>query len=526
MSAVRGTGQLVRLHLRRNRVFLPVWLGSLLALIVAQAVGVEVAYNTPRAIAAYAANLGSSPATIAMSGPPVALDTFDGILLYETGLPALIGIALLAIFLGVRHTRGEEDAGRTELLLSTATGRYAVLASAVATGIGACLIVGMGTAATLLAEDMPAYPALVFSASVVALGVAFTAVAVCAAQVMSSARGAVGLSLSMLGVSYVLRALGDARGWWTTWASPIGWSQQVLAPAENRLWPLLLSAGLVVVLLALAAVLVAHRDLGSGVVAPRPGPARASASLGSPLGLAWRLQRATVLSWVVGLFAFGLMFGSVSEEIQSMVQENPALEDYFAQAGGSAGDAYFVVILLILGVMASGFAVASALRMRAEEHAGRSDHVLAAAVSRMQLASADLTVTLAGSVLVVAAAGLGVGIASAAVTSDASAVLRLTVEAFAYLPSVLVLAGLAMLLVGWVPRLSALAWLALAGVFVIAWLGDLLQLPEWVVRLSPFSHVPAVPVERWTVAPSATLAVVAVALAAAGAAGFRRRDLG
>jgi ABC-2 type transport system permease protein len=89
-----------------------------------------------------------------------------------------------------------------------------------------------------------------------------------------------------------------------------------------------------------------------------------------------------------------------------------------------------------------------------------------------------------------------------------------------------VLAGLALALFGLVPRATAAAWAALALCLFIGLFGQLIDLPRWVVDLSPFQHVPALPSESFSVAPVAALTAVAAALRAAGMAGFRRRDAG
>ena len=48
------------------------------------------------------------------------------------GKSAMLGVALMAVFLVVRHTRAEEDAGRVELLGSTVVSPHAVITAAVA----------------------------------------------------------------------------------------------------------------------------------------------------------------------------------------------------------------------------------------------------------------------------------------------------------------------------------------------------------------------------------------------------------
>jgi ABC-2 type transport system permease protein len=90
---------------------------------------------------------------------------------------------------------------------------------------------------------------------------------------------------------------------------------------------------------------------------------------------------------------------------------------------------------------------------------------------------------------------------------------------------VLVLAALAVLLTGWLPRLSGLAWIGVVVAFVVGWLGNVLDLPDAVRTVSPYHHLPQVPVEDVAVVPLVALSLLAAALTAAGVAGFRHRDV-
>ena len=526
MTGLVGTSALVRLVLRRDRIRLTVWVLALVGITAASAAGVASTYDTPAEIASYQRNIGSSPASIAMAGPPVALDTIQGIVVYETSLTVLIGVAIMAAMTIVRHTRAEEEVGRTELLASARVGRHAGTAAAVVVACAASVLVGLGVTASVAGQDFGAGASLLYGASVAALGITFAAIATVAAQLMSHARTATGATLAVLGAAFGLRAIGDVQGNALVWLSPIGWSQQVRLFDGDRWWPLLLSLLVAALLLVGAGWLTTRRDVGAGVLPDRPGSPYAGRLLSSPLGLAWRLQRGTVIAWSVGLVLLGLVFGSFSEQLEDMVKDNPTLAQYFAQTGGSITDAFFATALLFMGLGAAGFAVASALRLHAEEGAGRVEPVLAGSVSRWRMLLTPLAVTLGGAALLVTLGGLGVGLADAAARGSGDRVLRLVALAWVQLPAVLVLVGLAVLLIGWAQRATAVAWAALGFAVVVGWLGGLLRLPAWVDGLSPFQHLPQVPVEDVTVLPVLTLTLVGIALVGLGALGFRRRDIG
>lgn len=527
MTALTGVGPLVRFMLRRDRVFLPVWVAAIVGIVYVSLSAVHGLYDTPQAIAAYATTVASSPASVALVGPPFAMDQIGGILVYETSSTALLGVAFMAVFTVVRHTRREEDAGRIELLGSTVVSPHAVITAAVLVSSLASVLVGLGVAASFLAEDQPVEPSLLFGASVAAVGLVFTGVAAAAAQLMSHGRGAVGASLGFLALVFGVRAVGDVQESFLSWLSPLGWSQQVAAYELDRWWPLALSVGFMAAMLALTVALESRRDLGSGILTPRPGPAEAGALLSGVVGLAWRLQRGALFGWLVGFVAMGALLGSFSESIEDMIAENPALSDVFATAAAETlVDAYMAVSLLLLGVGASGYAVASALRMRGEEATGRLEPVLATAVSRHRWIGGNLLVTLLGTLALVLSAGLGLAAAFAVTTGRTGKAVDLVWASLAYLPPILLVAGVAVLLFGLVPRATGLVWVVVAFSFVIGWLGELLDPPTWVEDLSPFSHLPAVPAEDLTATPVLLLSAATALLVAVGWSGFRRRDIG
>ena len=61
--------------------------------------------------------------------------------------------------------------------------------------------------------------------------------------------------------------------------------------------------------------------------------------------------------------------------------------------------------------------------------------------------------------------------------------------------------------------------------YVLQLVGPLLEWPDWVVAVSPFHHLAAVPVDPFGLSAAIVMVVVGVALAGAGILAFERRDL-
>ncbi|WP_369131313.1 ABC transporter permease [Modestobacter roseus] len=530
MSAARagaGTGTLLRFALRRDRVRLPVWalLGALL--VAVQTSASQSTYDTPESLVTYRATVGSNAASIALSGPPVGLDTVAGTVAFEMATPLALVAVLMVMFTVVRHTRADEEAGRTELVRSARVGRHAPLFAATGTAGAASVALGAAVTTGAVSTGLPAGGAVLLGASVAGTGLVFTGVTAVLAQVSGGARGVYGLVGAVLGLAVVLRAVGDVEGNGLSWASPIGWAQATHPWSDDRWSPLLVCLAAVGALVLTARQLVDHRDLGAGLVAPGPARATAPRSLRSPLGLAWRLHRGALLGWAVGVSLLGAVYGLLAESVETLLADTPEAAQFLPDGSpGGLVDAYLSVTVTVNALLATAYGVSAAIRARTEEAAGRAEPVLATATGRIGWLGSHVLVALAGTALLLVLIGLATGAARATATGDAAELSRLAGAALGYAPAVWLVTGVAVALAGVLPAAAtAAAWSAFGLVAVLTVFGDSFDLPGWLVELSPLARTPALPAEQWSTGPVLVLAVVAAALVSAGLAGFRRRDL-
>lgn len=526
-SGLAGTAELVRFVLRRDRIVLPACVAGIALLLVLSASSVKELYPTPADRAHLAATLGDNPALRALRGQPHAIDTLGGLVSFEMAVAGSLFVALMSLLLVVRHTRAEEERGRTELVRAVAVGRWAPLAAPLAVVIAADLAIGLLSALGMVALGLPVAGSFALGAVYAAAGLVFAATAAVAAQVVESSRGATGIAAAALGASYALRAIGDLGSGALTWFSPLGWGEEVRAYAGDRWWVLLLPLAATVLLVVAAYALLDRRDLGAGLVQPRPGRPRATPRLAGPLALAVRLQRASVLGWTAGLLLLGIAYGAIAHDIGDFIDGNKAIGDLLTrEASAGLVDAFLASVLLLLGIVAGGFAVQSTLRAHGEEAAGRAEPLLAAALSRTRWAASHLAVAFAGTAMMVTAAGLGAGLADAVRSGDAAQIPRLAGAGLAQAPAAWVLAGLALTAYGLSARAIAVPWIALTACVLLWFLGPLAHLPGWVTDLSPFTHTPQVPATAVSAGPLVALTAVALALSGLGLLALRRRDLG
>jgi ABC-2 type transport system permease protein len=531
--SLAGAGQLARLAWRRDRILLPVWVYALTAISASGGYAVKQVYKTPASRAALAATVHHDAALSFLYGQLHGA-SLGAIGAWRYLCYAALAAGLMSIFLVIRHTRGDEETGRLELIGSTAVGRHASLTVALAVaGLANAVLVGTSTAVLAL-SGLPAAGAVAFALAAAGCGLVFAALAAIAAQVSGTARGARGMVIAALAVSFLLRGVGDSGGShglsWLTWLSPIGWAELARPFAAERWWVLALPLAAAAAGTAVAFFLAAHRDQGAGLVQPRPGPAAAGPLLASPAGLAWRLQRGALAGWAAGFLAGGLAIGVVGEGIGQLVGSSAVIEKALHQIGGQSAltSAYLAACMRLLGLVAAAYAVAAVLRLRSDEAGGHSELVLAAPVSRWRWGGSHLVVAAAGTAVVLLAGGLGTGLGfGLAGSSPAAQIPRLLGAALAQVPAALCVGAVAAALTGLAPRWSVPGgWAALALCGVIGVFGPAFGLPQAVLDLSPFTHVPKLPGGGLTAAPLVWLSVAVLALTAAGLAGLRRRDIG
>ncbi len=523
MSAFTGTGPMVRLILRRDRIALPVWILGNVAVTWASAAAVQGTYDDPQALAVYESTVGDSAAGLITAGRNVALDTIGGVTVNETSLVATVVVALMVLFTVVRHTRTDEETGRTELLRAGVLGRHAPTLAAVLVAIAAAVATGGLIALAMMATGLGATGSVAYGAAIAMLGVAFAGSSAVAAQLSTTARGALGLGGLVIGGTFALRGVGAVQDNWLTWTGPFGWAQEVHPYADERWWTLVILLGAALLAFVVAAYLTAHRDVGGGVIEPRAGSARGARSLSHPVGLALRLQRGMILGWSAGLVALAAIYGSVVVEVPELIESTPEMAEFLGGQEDRLIEGFLGYIFVTLAATLSAFSIASVLRLRGEEGAGRVEPLLATAVGRGRWAAGVVTISVAASAALMVLVGLSTGVAYAATADDWSQVWPSVTAMLNLVPAVLVMIGAAFALWGWTG--GAWGWVLLAFVAVQVMLGELLSLPDWLSAASPFWHVPQLPLESVEAVPLAVLTVVALGLLALGFLGLRRRDI-
>ncbi|MEU8362702.1 hypothetical protein AB0C27_42485 [Nonomuraea sp. NPDC048882] len=521
-GTMTGTGTLIRLILRRDRVLLPVWIVISALLPAGIASATTDLYADQAARDSFATASAGNPAQLAMRGP-IYDASVGGLTAWTLGASLALFGGLVSILLVIRHTRAEEETGRRELLASGVIGRHAPLAAALVVVLAANLLLGLLSVPALVADGLPAGSSLLFGLSTAGGGWAFAAVAAVTGQLTASSGTARGIAIAVGGLLFALRSLADAgHVGWLAWVSPFGWVRLTRPYAGDQWWVLGLIAVFVAALTAVAFALSTRRDVAGGLIPVRPGPA--GGTLPGAFSLAARLHRSTLAGFAIGFGALGALLGVAARGLNTQV-DTPQFRELAATLGGAEArlsDVFFTFVMYVLSQLVAGAALVSALRARTEEAAGRAELLLSTPVGRLRWALSHLVLAVVSPVLLLTVLG-----AAAGFTFDGD-VARVTGATLAYLPAVWTMTGIATLMFGLLPRLAAaVSWTALGLFLVVDLLAEFKLATGIVLGLSPFVHVPAMLLSGASspVASLLGLTIVAITLTTAGLAFLRRRDL-
>jgi ABC-2 type transport system permease protein len=524
-----GFWKYLRFIVRRERIISAVWAVTVVVFTWAVAAYYPTLFQSGDEIASMAEML-KSPAMVGMMGPVYggAAPSVAMLFSQEMSVWVFITVAVMNIFLVCRHTRGDEELGRAEMFRALPVGRLTGAASVIAFATALNAVIALSSTAAIVSVNMQGGSvagAAAYSLAVFAVGLFFAAATLVFAQLFSTSRGVSGAAFAVLGVSYMLRAVGDIRGGALSYISPLGLGLRVFAFDENNFWCVAVLCLEAATLTAAALAVLSARDHGQGLLPARKGRAAASRFLQSPLGLAWRLTRNTALIWCAVVFLIGAMYGSMFGDIESFISQN----DYYKQiisggvdVQGSMINSFAAFLLVIMSIISVIPIINIANKIHAEEKRGHLEAVFVRSVSRTAMYGAYIAIGAAESIAVQFSGALGVFAPSNGLVTFGG----MLAASMAYVPALLFMLGTAVFLVGVCPGFTAVIWAVYGYAAFAAIFLRMFDLPDWAAKLSPFGNVPQLPAQEFTAVPLVVLTAMAAVLTLIGLVGFRKRDIG
>ena len=521
----RAVSRLAVRQLRLGAVLVALICGGMSALAVSQYKPISDLLDKPGLHA-----LTENPAIRILSGPPVALDDPGGFTVWRTGPPLTVFASLWIMLAAIRITRGEEDCRRWELLLSGRLRIADVVVRYLAALVGSATLIGVTVAAGLLVSGTEPTGAVLHAAGIGCIALTFATTALLAAQVMPTRLGATGLTVAALGVSLLLRMIADSSHQlaWLAWATPFGLTARAAPYADNRILPLIVLSAFPVALAGAALVAARHRDVGDGIVAvPGSSPPR-TRFLKSVGAFALRRAGRITLWWTIGIATYFFLVGTTLAWLLELFQTNRRFAELAAAAGLGGHNLVNVIAASLFSVLAVPTGLYAAIRlgaMVADERAGRSTLLFAQPISRVRLMSTEMVVTVGGVVALHCVAAFAVW-GGAEITGAPLQLSDSLAGALNFVPAALLAAGAAAVGVGWLPSaVVAIGALPVLGGFLVNMVLQATKAPGWVVNLSPWTHLAAVPDTPPNWAGITIFLVFSAILTGLGLYGYVQRDL-
>lgn len=529
MQAHAQMGRLFRFTLKKEWLKILLWLiGSAFYVIMGAVAFVEV-YGDPSERQAMAMAM-ENPAMQALFGRLIGADnyTIGAMYSHTMSLMGYVVFAIMSILLVVRNTRSEEEDGILEMIQALPTGRLAHTTSAILMLVLTNVLLAVVSAALLIAlgdSSMTVEGSVLTGLSYGTVGMIFGAVTLVTAQLSNNARGAMMLSFGVLGVSYLLRIVGDSGFELLSWLSPLGLIYGTEAYVSDNWFPIWIGLGLSAILIVTALWLKNRRDMGSGLLPDRAGKRHASAFLKTLFGFAFKLLKTPLIVWSVAMVLLGISYGSVISDIDGMLEGNEVVAQIIASDPSlNMTDQFMAMILGVLAMAATIPTLMVMLKLRGEEKKHRMEKVIASAHSRFSVFGTFLLISALTALVFQLLQSLAFG-GSAVVVGYDVALLDIFLAGLGYLPAIYLMLGVSAMLIGWLPKFTSLIWLYLIFAFVIFYFGGLFDIPELINGLSPFYHIPEQPIESWNWTVTVVISAIALIFMGIGAVGFQKRDI-
>lgn len=529
LEAVHGFVVMVRARLRANRISLAVITVLMAVFCTAALQTYVVVFPNQATRTTMLAPLTNNGALRALYGYPYDIASPAGWVAWRSMTSVGIIMAMWAAIITTGALRGEEDAGRGDLVLSGGQSRRRWFAAALTSTAVETLVITAVTVSVLAAVGVPQH--LLSAANACELGLQlalpallFAGVGALTAQLAATVRGARLSAAGILVVALIIRMPADVGAGipWLRWLTPLGWFEELRPPAAPPLLTLAAIAAGTAVPVVISAYLLRIRDIGRGVLGARDSRPPRRLLLGSAWQAALRDEIPQLSFWFGGTLAYTLLMGGLVKTILDFMQRTPIYRQFFGRQ--IAVDGFVATLFSLVQLLAALLAVTLVVAARSEESSGRLEVVLAMPHSRLRWLSgrAVLAVSLAAGLTLVASVGMWTG---AALTGERLRFGSLLAAAANSLPLIVTTVGAATAVLALAPRAVSFVHALVATAFLWDSVGTALKAPAWSLEVSPFHALARMPMQHFAVSPALVLTMLGLGLFALALLSFRRRDL-
>src|SRR5699024_2171763 len=135
--------------------------------------------------------------------------------------------------------------------------------------------------------------------------------------------------------------------------NPMGWTYLTYPFTDNNWIPLIIALIFSVIVVIIAFILEGNRDMGAGYVPQREGRANAKKSLLSVRGLLVKINKVTIISWMIAFIIMGTAYSSIYGDIQTFLKSNEIVKGMFSYSGDSNEKSFNSKIMMVKIVLVS-----------------------------------------------------------------------------------------------------------------------------------------------------------------------------
>lgn len=474
-----------------------------------------------------------NPAMISIVGPTPIETASDYTLgaMYAHEMLLFCGLFAMTISIlhVIGHTRKEEDLGLTELVRSFQIGRQAnslaVILETVFINILLAFLIG-GVMMSFDANTILGNGSFLFGVSIGMAGIIGAVIALVMAQIMPVSSAAIGSSLGIMGLLYIIRAGTDISNVNLSMVNPLGWTYLTYPFTENNLSPIIFALIFSVIMIVIAFALEGGRDMGAGYLPEREGRANAKKSLLSVHGLFIKLNKGIIISWLIAFIILGAAYGAIYGDMQSFLESNEMLQQMFTHSGVSIEESFTGTIMMVMIGLVTILPITIVNKLFSEEKNLYLSQIYGTKVKRSQLYWTSILLAIVVAIIGVLLAAGGLGGTAISVMKDGSMdIFDFFTIGYNLLPSVLFFIGLAALALGWISKLGKMIYVYLVYSFLLNYFEGILDLPEWFTKTAPQAWLPKMPMEDFNIKIFIIITVISILLMIIGYYGYNRRDM-
>lgn len=515
-------------YLKRNQWSIVFWIAGLVILTLMIPQSFANLYPDKKALIPLF-EMFKNPAMQAMLGKSnlghINLATMFG---YEMLMFTVILVGIMNILFVSKDSRGDEEEGRLALLTALPIGRHTLMLGTIIQQVfinfvlGAAISIGLRFTGV---DGFTAEGAWLYGSLIAAAGFMMGMLTLFVAQFTTTHSQTTGVSISVLLVMYLMRAMGDVSASWLALSVPLGWVARSDVYSHNHWWPVIALLGTALILMIVALILNRQRDMEAGLLPRFKGHHHVSHVLKSPFGLQLRLQRTGMIVWAIGMLMLGLSYGSVFGDLENFFKDNPLLQRMLTGKGDNYAEQFVPILMAIMGMVSTIPVLMALFKVQREMRLHHTEMVLALPVQRLRYVMSFVWIGFINSVLMISMAAIGMYIGAVSSMAKPIALSKLWTAGLVYIPAILIFAGLAVCVIGWLKKGSLVVYLYLAYSFLVVYLGQLLNVKPWLKKITPFGHVPRLPIAEMDWQVTCIMLIIAFVLFITGMIGFKSKDI-